>query len=70
MIVYSTPSCPRCELLKQKLRENNIPFDVCMDVDEMTSKGIKTVPIVEFDDGTRIGFADAIKNVGSFANVH
>lgn len=45
IIVYSSPTCPRCRMLKLELKKNNIEYDECQDTDIMSSKGIKTLPI-------------------------
>ncbi len=61
--VYSTPSCPYCETLKQFLKEKGIEFeavDVSEDkeaLDEMVKKtGQMGVPVVDIDGQTVVGF--------------
>lgn len=61
--VYSTPTCPYCETLKEYLRENNINFeavDVSQDkaaLDEMIKKsGQMGVPVVDIDGQIVVGF--------------
>ena len=58
-ILYST-GCPKCTILEKKLNEKEIPFEVCDSVDEMTSLGFTTVPVLEVD-GTRMDFMQAVQ---------
>lgn len=48
-ILYST-GCPRCVVLKKKLNEKGIQYDVCDDTDKMISLGIQEVPVLFVDD--------------------
>jgi len=61
--VYSTPTCPYCQMAKQYLTENNIPFediDVSTDqaaAQEMINKsGQLGVPVLDIDGTIIIGF--------------
>lgn len=49
IILYST-GCPKCKILKQKLDEKGITYEVCSDVNIMISKGIKSVPLLEVEE--------------------
>ena len=59
MILYST-GCPKCEVLKQKLKEKNILFDEVTDVDIMIKKGMMFAPMLEID-GKELDFKQAIQ---------
>lgn len=61
--VYSTPSCPWCQLTKKYLTEHNIPFeDIDVSKDEKAAmemimkSGQMGVPVVEIDSNIIIGF--------------
>ena len=63
VIVYSTPSCPYCNMTKQFLKEHNIEFedvDVSLDAQaaaEMIVKsGQQGVPVTDIDGNIVIGF--------------
>ncbi|MEA3514682.1 MAG: Uxx-star family glutaredoxin-like (seleno)protein [Nanoarchaeota archaeon] len=68
--VYSTPTCPYCNMAKDFLKENNIEFkeyDVSEDTEarnEMLEKsGQMGVPVILIDEEAIIGFnKEAIKN--------
>lgn len=45
-----TISCPACEVLKTKLNDRNIEYDVCEDKKTMLSLGITTVPVLKIDE--------------------
>lgn len=45
IILYST-DCPKCKVLKSKLKEKNIEFVENNSVEEMTELGITQVPVL------------------------
>lgn len=64
--VYSTPSCPWCQLTKEFLEEHKIPFesiDITQNQEAMNYLIEKTeqigVPVIEIDDKFVIGFRKA-----------
>ncbi|MGC8812153.1 MAG: glutaredoxin family protein [Candidatus Aenigmatarchaeota archaeon] len=67
--IYTTPTCPYCEMAKTFFRENNVEFeeiDVSSDREaamEMIEKsGQMGVPVIEIDDKIIVGFdVNAIK---------
>ena len=66
VIVYSTPTCPYCKLVKQFLEENQVVFsevDVStsqMAAEEMIAKsGQLGVPVIEIDGQVIVGFDKA-----------
>jgi len=69
--IYTTPTCPYCEMAKEFFRENKIEFeeiDVSSDREaamEMIEKsGQMGVPVIEIDDKIIVGFdVNAIKKV-------
>ena len=69
VIVYSTPACPFCVLVKNFLKKNNIKFeeiDVSKDEEkkqEMFEKsGQMSVPVTEIDGRVIVGYKlDEIK---------
>jgi len=61
--VYSTPSCPYCDMLKDFLKKNNVKFediDVSRDIkatQEMVEKsGQMGVPVTEINGKMIVGF--------------
>ncbi len=67
--VYSTPTCPHCNMVKDFLKENAVPFEdinVAENKDaanEIVEKsGQMGVPVVEINGGIIVGFdKDAMK---------
>lgn len=49
IILYSN-NCPQCKILKSKLDDNKIEYELCSDTDLMLSKGFKSVPMLEVDN--------------------
>lgn len=48
IILYST-NCPKCKILKSKLDEKKIEYEICTDTELMLNKGFKTVPMLEIN---------------------
>ena len=59
VILYST-HCTKCKVLETKLKQKNIQYEECNNVDEMLSKGIQSVPYLEVD-GKLLDFGKAVK---------
>ena len=60
MIIFYSTHCPKCRILELKLKQKNIEYEECNDIEEMLSKGIETVPVLEVD-GQLLDFGNAVK---------
>lgn len=60
MIKFYSTGCPRCKVLKTKLDDAKIEYEVHSDIEEMTTLGIKGVPVLDVD-GERMNFGQAVK---------
>lgn len=49
IVLYST-GCPRCNVLKTKLKNKDILFEEVNDENIMIGKGFDSVPILEVDE--------------------
>lgn len=65
MILYTT-HCPKCNILKMKLQDKDIMFTEVTDIEVMESKGIRSVPVLEDDNGIMMDFMSAVKFVSAF----
>lgn len=59
-IILYTNDCPQCRILKSKLDEKHVQYEVCMDSSLMIDKGFRSVPMLEVDDKI-MGFNEAIR---------
>lgn len=66
VMVYSTPTCPYCNMVKEFLTENKVEFEeknVAEDeaaAKEMIEKtGQQGVPVIDIDGKTVVGFDEA-----------
>lgn len=59
IVLYST-GCPRCNVLKTKLKNKDILFEEVNDEDIMINKGFDSVPILEVD-GKSYDFKEAVE---------
>ena len=62
IILYST-GCPKCNVLKKKLSEQNIEFIENNNVEEMMKLNFINVPILEVD-GEKMNFKEAVEWIG------
>lgn len=49
IILYST-GCPQCNVLKKKLSDKNLIFQIDENLEEMKSLGFKSAPMLKVDD--------------------
>lgn len=63
IILYSN-NCPRCKILKRKLDDNKINYEIIDDVDTMIDKGLSTVPVLEIN-GRMLDFKEAVEWVNN-----
>lgn len=61
MVTFYSTNCPKCQVLAKKMDKQNIPYNVVTDIKVMTSKGIKSAPYLELEDGTLLDFMQANK---------
>lgn len=59
IIFYST-HCPRCKVLETKLKQKNVEYVECNDVEEMEKKGISSVPCLGVNEEI-MDFGAAVK---------
>lgn len=67
IIVYST-GCPRCNVLKAKLDQLNIQYDVETDKDLMISLGMQSAPAMSVNGGKLMNFNESIKWIKGHQN--
>lgn len=48
-ITLYTSNCPKCKILKAKLDDKKINYNICDDTNVMTEKGITSLPALEID---------------------
>ena len=65
IILYKTPTCPRCKVLKKKLEDKGIEFTENEDIDEMLSMGIMNAPTLSVN-GELLDFMSALDWVKNY----
>lgn len=50
MVLYTKDNCPRCEMLKTKLKSKNINFVEVGDESTIEALGIEFLPVLKVDD--------------------
>ena len=59
-VVLYTIDCDHCLALEKKLKEKNIDYEECRDIEVMQEKGFTEAPMLEVD-GASLKFVDAMK---------
>lgn len=59
IILYST-GCPKCQILKNKLSDKQIPYIENNNIDDMLQLNISQVPVLSVD-GTLYNFRQAVE---------
>lgn len=63
MTLYTT-HCPKCKVLEAKLKQKNIEYIECDDMEKMKALGLKRAPVLEVD-GKLIDFTEAVKLINN-----
>lgn len=58
MILYSN-DCPKCGILKRKLDDKEMEYEIVNDMEIFVSKGFRSMPQLEID-GVVLSYFDAI----------
>ena len=65
-ITLFSNNCPRCKILKQKLVDKGINFEISDDFDELIENGLQTAPVLKVDN-KYYQFGEAVKLIGEMA---
>lgn len=63
MILYST-GCPKCNVLKAKLKQKNVDYIENNNIDEMQKMGITAVPMLMINSDL-LNFVEAVEYINS-----
>lgn len=64
MIVLYSNDCPRCKILKAKLDQKGVEYQIVNDVALMISMGMSMMPVLEVE-GVRYEYGEAVKWVNN-----
>ena len=64
-IIMYTTHCPRCRVVEMKLKQKNIDYIECADIDEMKKLGIVSAPYLKIDDKL-FNFSEAVAWINNF----
>ena len=60
VVLYATPTCPKCRVLGSKMDAKHIEYTKEMDMEVLSQKGLSAVPYLEVD-GQMMDFIQANK---------
>lgn len=69
IILYSTPTCPKCKILEMKLWKKGYQLTREMDEEVLVEKGLKSVPWLQVDDGELMDFGTANNYINELPEV-
>ena len=58
-VILYEHGCPRCKVLKMKLNQKGVEYEVINDIEVMKAKGFNEAPKLEVD-GVIYGFKEAV----------
>ena len=54
--LYTSSTCPKCKVIKSKLKSKNIPYSECQDIPTMENLGIQSLPALQVDSKLILDF--------------
>lgn len=63
-ITLYTTNCPKCKILKKKLDDKHISYEIVSDVNTMLDLGIRVAPILKVDE-KMLDFGEAVRYVNT-----
>ncbi len=60
MITFYSTNCPKCKVLATKLDQAGVKYNINTDLNVMLSKGIKSAPVIEMENGKLLDFSQAL----------
>ena len=60
VIMYGTETCPRCDILEEKLKNSGIEYKKSLEIESLIEKGFRSVPVLEVN-GEFLDFGKAVK---------
>ena len=60
MITFYSTNCPKCKVLSIKLDQAGVKYNINTNINTMLSKGIKSAPALEMEDGRIMDFSQAL----------
>ena len=60
MITFYSTNCPKCKVLSTKLDQTGVKYNINTDINTMLSKGIKSAPALEMENGRIMDFSQAL----------
>ena len=54
VVLYSTPTCGICKMVKTKLQQKNISYQEINDIEALTAMNITNVPVLQIDENTTL----------------
>lgn len=63
--VYTKENCPKCKILKQKLKQKGVEYKEESNVDLLLAMGIDFLPVLQVDDEPLLNYKQAVEYVNS-----
>lgn len=63
--IFTSESCPRCKMLKERMKDKGIDFKENQDEEEMVKLGFTSIPMIRTEDDEVLDFGKAISWINS-----
>lgn len=63
MVLYTKHDCPLCNVVKVKLAQTNLQYEISMDENRMEELQLDRLPVLELDDGTLLEFKQILNYI-------
>ena len=71
LTLFTSPTCPKCRVIKAKLATTNIDYETSEDIAELESYGVKSLPAaIDRSTGALLGFNDLVALTKEARNEH
>ena len=60
IIIYSSPSCPQCKMIKMQLKAKGLEYTEVQDVEMLASLNIQKLPTLKVNDTFLVGAQKAL----------
>lgn len=65
LLLYGSPGCPRCAVLRKKMEMMGIEFEETHDIDKLIELGYQQLPILCVGENEYLVFKDALEYIKS-----
>lgn len=71
LTLFTSPTCPKCRVIKAKLATTNIEYEISEDIAELDAYGVKSLPVaIDRTNGALLDFNGLVALTREARNEH